>query len=113
MCRTVLEDLGRDVINIEKFYEQRNQLHPRQVVLDTRDQVSSFEIAMVVCVGRYSYTYIESSRARAKLINITLNCDSSGIEDLKKNYPNARFTITDPAKYQSSNQVNEDSCTIT
>ena len=58
---------------------------------------------MVVFVAKSSsyLNYNESSRARAKRINIMLDGDSREIKDLNKNYPNALFTFTDSAKYQS------------
>ena len=95
VCFTALSNLGKGVIQIETFYEQRNKLYPNQIICDSMRKVPSFEIPLVVTVAtEYFHRYLMSTRARAKLIHIQLDTDFFYIEEMKEQYPNARFIIT-------------------
>ena len=101
VCSSVLHDLGKKVIDIATFYEQQNKLNPLQVVCDSYTKTGSFEMPLVVCVGKGTgVNYTTTTRARSKLIHINLASESHAPEGLKKEYPNARLAFTDPSQYE-------------
>ena len=101
LCISVLEDLGKQVIDIEKYYEQRSTLKRDQIVVDSIKQVPSFEIPLAITVYSNCRKFVSgsdftlTSRARSKHIFILINANSNDVHDVKRSsYPNARFTIT-------------------
>ena len=101
LCATVIRELGKVTINIKNFYDQRNTLQYSQVVCDRSSQVSSFEIPLVIRVGRGAgFDYPLTSRARSKLIIIDLEADSDDIQKMRSCHGNARLTITYSSQYE-------------
>ena len=108
LCKSIVKELGKDVIDIKTFYDQGNKLQPSQIVCDSWSEAASFEVPLVVCVtvGYYvGLNYTAWSRARSKLIYIhlddTLPYENHpiNIAEVKKKYPNARFTVKDSSEY--------------
>ena len=100
----------------EKFCEQKSKLKPLQIVLDSDNRVASFEIPLLEFVrggGGDYYSYMESSRARLKLIPILHSGDSDEIDDLKKQYTNACFTITKSSELAENTKLQLIEITVT